>query len=75
MKQHYKDMPIEPFVLMERLLTAEEFIGFIKGNAIKYSLVLCEHTHWITYVSWKKKECVDCHIQKPLYDLTIEHQR
>ena len=38
MKQHYKDMPIEPFVLMERLLTAEEFIGFIKGSAIKYSL-------------------------------------
>jgi hypothetical protein len=35
----------------------------------------CRHTHWITYVSWKKKECVDCHIQKPLYDLTIEHQR
>ena len=31
-------MPIEPFTLMERLLTAEEFIGFIKGNCIKYSL-------------------------------------
>jgi hypothetical protein len=35
---HYKDMPIQPWVLMEAILTKEEFIGFLKGNIIKYSL-------------------------------------
>lgn len=36
--EHYKEMPIEPFMLMRDLLTKEEFIGFIKGNMIKYAL-------------------------------------
>lgn len=35
---HYKDMPIQPWALMESVLTREEFIGFLKGNIIKYSL-------------------------------------
>jgi hypothetical protein len=35
---HYKDMPIQPWELMEAVLTHEEFIGFLKGNIIKYSL-------------------------------------
>jgi hypothetical protein len=35
---HYKDMPIQPWELMEAILTKEEFIGFLKGNIIKYSL-------------------------------------
>jgi len=35
---HYKDMPIQPWELMEEVLTYEEFVGFLKGNIIKYSL-------------------------------------
>ncbi len=35
---HYKDMPIQPWELMEAVLTPEEFAGFLKGNIIKYSL-------------------------------------
>jgi hypothetical protein len=35
---HYKDMPIQPWHIMEAVLTPEEFIGFLKGNIIKYSL-------------------------------------
>ena len=35
---HYKAMPIQPWDLMESVLTHEEFIGFLKGNVIKYSL-------------------------------------
>ncbi len=35
---HYKDMAIQPWELMESVLTHEEFIGFLKGNIIKYSL-------------------------------------
>ena len=35
---HYKDMPIQPWHIMEAVLTHEEFVGFLKGNIIKYSL-------------------------------------
>lgn len=35
---HYKDMPIQPWELMEELLTQEEFRGFLRGNVLKYSL-------------------------------------
>lgn len=35
---HYKDMPIQPWHIMEAVMTDEEFIGFLKGNIIKYSL-------------------------------------
>ena len=35
---HYKDMPIQPWALMEAVLTPEEFRGFLKGNIIKYSM-------------------------------------
>jgi hypothetical protein len=36
--QHYKDMPLQPWDVMEAVLTHEEFIGFLKGNIIKYSM-------------------------------------
>ena len=36
--KHYKDCLIEPFYLMANVLTVEEFIGFIKGNLIKYAM-------------------------------------
>lgn len=35
---HYKDMPVQPWEVMEAVLTYEEFIGFLKGNVIKYSM-------------------------------------
>jgi hypothetical protein len=36
--RHYKQMPVEPWEVMEAVLTYEEFIGFLKGNIIKYSM-------------------------------------
>ena len=35
---HYKEMPVQPWHVMESVLTKEEFIGFLKGNIIKYSM-------------------------------------
>ena len=35
---HYKDMPVQPWVVMESVLTHDEFVGFLKGNIIKYSM-------------------------------------
>jgi hypothetical protein len=35
---HYKDMGIQPWAVMEAVLTHEEFIGFLKGNVIKYAM-------------------------------------
>lgn len=36
--QHYKEMGIQPWEVMEAVLTHEEFVGFLKGNVIKYSM-------------------------------------
>lgn len=36
--QHYKDMGIQPWAVMEAVLTHEEFVGFLKGNVIKYAM-------------------------------------
>lgn len=36
--QHYKEMAIQPWHLMEAILTPEEFIGYLKGNLIKYGM-------------------------------------
>jgi hypothetical protein len=35
---HYKDMALQPWTVMQAVLTREEFIGFLKGNIIKYSM-------------------------------------
>jgi hypothetical protein len=35
---HYKDMPMQPWDVMEAVLTPEEFRGFLKGNIIKYNM-------------------------------------
>lgn len=35
---HYRDMEIQPWEVMQSLLTPEEFRGFLKGNIIKYSM-------------------------------------
>jgi hypothetical protein len=35
---HYKDMAIEPWEVMGVVLTHEEFVGYLKGNVIKYAM-------------------------------------
>ena len=35
---HYKDMGMQPWHVMEAVLTPEEFKGFLKGNIIKYAM-------------------------------------
>lgn len=35
---HYTSMDIKPWEVMEAVLTPQEFIGFLKGNVIKYSM-------------------------------------
>jgi len=35
---HYKEMDPQPWDVMETLLTREEFLGFLKGNMIKYAM-------------------------------------
>jgi hypothetical protein len=36
--QHYKDMGVQPWAVMEAVLTPEEFIGYLRGNCIKYGM-------------------------------------
>lgn len=36
--QHYKDMGIQPWSVMESVLTHEEFVGYLKGNIIRYAM-------------------------------------
>jgi hypothetical protein len=35
---HYNSLPIQPIELMEATLTREEFLGYLKGNMIKYAM-------------------------------------
>ena len=35
---HYKTMPMQPWDVMEAVLTPEEFRGFLKGNIVKYAM-------------------------------------
>jgi hypothetical protein len=35
---HYKDMPLQPWDVMQAVMTHQEFVGFLKGNIIKYSM-------------------------------------
>jgi len=35
---HYKDLAVQPWVVMQEVLTREEYIGFLKGNIIKYAM-------------------------------------
>lgn len=36
--KHYKDMAVQPWAVMEAVLTPEEFRGYLKGNIIKYAM-------------------------------------
>lgn len=35
---HYKQMPMQPWDVMQAVMTHQEFVGFLKGNIIKYSM-------------------------------------
>lgn len=35
---HYKQMAVQPWTIMEQVLTREEFVGYLKGNIIKYGM-------------------------------------
>lgn len=35
---HYKLMTVQPWEVMEAVLTYDEFVGYLKGNIIKYSM-------------------------------------
>lgn len=35
---HYKDMPMQPWDVMQAVLTHEEFRGFLKASIIKYAM-------------------------------------
>lgn len=35
---HYKELGMQPWHVMEAVLTPEEFQGFLKGNIIKYAM-------------------------------------
>lgn len=37
-QQHYVRLPIQPIMVMLKDLTPAEFMGFLKGNALKYIL-------------------------------------
>lgn len=34
--EHYRSKTIQPWDAMEAWMTTEEFVGFLRGNAIKY---------------------------------------
>lgn len=35
---HYKQMGVPPWEVMQAVLTYDEFVGFLKGNIIKYAM-------------------------------------
>lgn len=37
---HYKTSVLEPILVMQKMFTHEEFVGFLKGNILKYRLRL-----------------------------------
>ena len=35
---HYRDMPMQPWDVMQAVLTHDEFVGYLKGNVLKYGM-------------------------------------
>lgn len=35
---HYKTLALQPLEAMRMILTHEEYVGFLKGNILKYSI-------------------------------------
>ena len=33
---HYKKMPVQPWEAMESCMSVEEFVGYLRGNVVKY---------------------------------------
>lgn len=52
---HYQSMGIQPIDVMQEQLTHEEFIGFLKGQIIKYKL-RAGHKEGESYSKDKAKE-------------------
>lgn len=38
---HYIDMPVQPWEAMKSWMTPEQYVGFLRGNALKY-LARCD---------------------------------
>lgn len=38
---HYKNMGVQPWTAMQSWMTPEQYIGFLRGNALKY-LARCD---------------------------------
>lgn len=36
--KHYEELNIQPWEIMEKNFTTEEFVAYLKGNIIKYTL-------------------------------------
>ena len=36
--KHYKDLKVQPWSVMEAILSTDEFIGYLKGCIIKYGM-------------------------------------
>lgn len=36
--KHYTDLDVQPWEVLETILTSEEFIGYLKGNIVKYAM-------------------------------------
>ncbi len=36
--EHYQAMDMQPIEVMQKVLTCEEYLGFLKGNIIKYCM-------------------------------------
>jgi hypothetical protein len=36
--RHYTDLSLQPWHVMEFVLSREEFVGYLKGNIIKYGM-------------------------------------
>ncbi len=64
---HYKDLAIQPWHLMEDVLTREEFIGYLKGNLIKYGVTMMRDD--LTSLQWLN------HLQEELMDATLYLER
>ena len=36
--KHYEELKVQPWEIMEKNFTTEEFVAYLKGNIIKYTL-------------------------------------
>ena len=59
---YYANMPVQPISVMRSILTPNEFIGYLKGNIIKYAMRAGKKENtddkakFETYKKWLHKE-------------------